>query len=50
MGGYGGSRTVSGILPVDEYYKDASVSDLLHDDSVSLIDQSKSRRSFFPPA
>ncbi|KAL1209329.1 F-box/kelch-repeat protein OR23 [Cardamine amara subsp. amara] len=28
MGGYGGSRTVSGILPVDEYYKDAAVMDL----------------------
>ncbi|CAN8247956.1 unnamed protein product [Cochlearia groenlandica] len=28
MGGYGGSRTVSGILPVDEYYKDAAVLEL----------------------
>ncbi|XP_010422505.1 PREDICTED: F-box/kelch-repeat protein OR23-like isoform X1 [Camelina sativa] len=25
MGGYGRSRTVSGILPVDEYYRDAAV-------------------------
>ncbi|KAG2330752.1 hypothetical protein Bca52824_001932 [Brassica carinata] len=25
MGGYGGSRTVSGVLPVDEYCKDAAV-------------------------
>lgn len=25
MGGYGGSRTVSGVLPVDEYYRDAVV-------------------------
>ncbi|ESQ37984.1 hypothetical protein EUTSA_v10028657mg [Eutrema salsugineum] len=28
IGGYGGSRTVSGILPVDEYYKDAAVMEL----------------------
>ncbi|KFK30900.1 hypothetical protein AALP_AA6G040700 [Arabis alpina] len=28
MGGYGGSRTVSGILPVDEYYKDGVVMEI----------------------
>lgn len=28
MGGYGESRTISGIFPVDEYYKDAVVMDL----------------------
>ncbi|XP_021890130.1 F-box/kelch-repeat protein OR23 [Carica papaya] len=28
MGGYGESRTVSGVLPVDEYYRDAVVMEL----------------------
>lgn len=28
MGGYGESRTVSGVFPVDEYYRDAVVMDL----------------------
>lgn len=28
MGGYGESRTVSGVFPVDEYYKDAVVMEL----------------------
>ncbi|KAE8723713.1 F-box/kelch-repeat protein OR23 [Hibiscus syriacus] len=28
MGGYGDSRTVSGVFPVDEYYKDALVMEL----------------------
>jgi hypothetical protein len=28
VGGYGESRTISGIFPVDEYYKDAVVMDL----------------------
>ncbi|XP_010554449.1 PREDICTED: F-box/kelch-repeat protein OR23-like [Tarenaya hassleriana] len=32
MGGYGGSRTVSGILPVDEYYRDAVVMELRNND------------------
>ncbi|XP_010520417.1 PREDICTED: F-box/kelch-repeat protein OR23-like [Tarenaya hassleriana] len=32
MGGYGGSRTVSGILPVDEYYRDAVVMELRSSD------------------
>jgi len=25
MGGYGASRTISGVFPVDEYYRDAVV-------------------------
>jgi len=28
MGGYGGSRTIAGILPVDEYYADGEIMDL----------------------
>ena len=28
MGGYGESRTVSGVFPVDEYYRDAVVMEL----------------------
>lgn len=28
MGGYGDSRTISGVLPVDEYYRDAVVMQL----------------------
>ena len=28
MGGYGASRTISGVFPVDEYYKDAVVMEL----------------------
>lgn len=28
MGGYGESRTVSGVFPVDDYYRDAVVMDL----------------------
>lgn len=28
MGGYGESRTISGVFPVDEYYKDAVVMEL----------------------
>ncbi|WCJ21669.1 Galactose oxidase/kelch repeat superfamily protein [Euphorbia peplus] len=28
MGGYGGSRTISGVFPVDEYYRNAVVMDL----------------------
>ncbi|XVF71956.1 hypothetical protein PTKIN_Ptkin12aG0081800 [Pterospermum kingtungense] len=31
MGGYGDSRTVSGVFPVDEYYKDAVVMELKGD-------------------
>lgn len=31
MGGYGDSRTVSGVFPVDEYYKDALVMELKED-------------------
>ncbi|MBA0708772.1 hypothetical protein Golax_023864, partial [Gossypium laxum] len=32
MGGYGDSRTVSGVFPVDEYYKDALVMELKGND------------------
>ncbi|KAL1312103.1 hypothetical protein HN51_038726 [Arachis hypogaea] len=28
MGGYGASRTISGVFPVDEYYRDAAVMEL----------------------
>lgn len=28
IGGYGGSRTIAGILPVDEYYSDGEIMDL----------------------
>lgn len=30
MGGYGESRTISGVFPVDEYYRDAVVMELMN--------------------
>lgn len=35
MGGYGESRTVSGVFPVDEYYRNAVVLELKKDDDGS---------------
>lgn len=37
MGGYGRSRTISGVFPVDEYYRDAVVLELNDGDRKSVV-------------